>query len=132
MQNTITQLTEDPGVPVAARDFSVKDIVVIVIGAAQGIGRELARQYAAAGAIPVVADLNIDKAERVVAEIRDDGGTAFGVAVDIGDRESVNEMANAATAKFGRIDALISNAAIFVATLPKRPFDQIHFPNGSR
>jgi 3-oxoacyl-[acyl-carrier protein] reductase len=44
-------------VPRDARDFSVSDRVVIVTGAGQGIGREFARQYAAAGAIPIIACL---------------------------------------------------------------------------
>jgi hypothetical protein len=42
---------QDSGVPADARDFSVKDCVVIITGAGQGIGREFARQFAAAGAI---------------------------------------------------------------------------------
>jgi len=123
-QGAFVQLSEDSGVPLWARDFSVQDRVVIITGAAQGIGRELARQYAAAGALPVVADLNIAKAETVVSEVREAGGTALGVAVDIGSRESVDAMVSAVIAKFGRVDALVNNAAIF-ATLQKRPFDQI-------
>ncbi|GAA4353867.1 3-oxoacyl-ACP reductase FabG [Variovorax defluvii] len=123
-QGAFVQLSEDSGVPLWARDFSVKDRVVIITGAAQGIGRELARQYAAAGAIPVVADLNLEKAEKVVAEVQEAGGTALGVAVDIGNRESVDAMVGAVMGKYGRVDALVNNAAIF-ATLQKRPFDQI-------
>lgn len=123
-QGIFIQAPEDSGVPASARDFSARDRVVIITGAAQGIGRELARQYAAAGAIPIVADLNIDKAEKVVSEIEASGGTALAVAVDIGSRESVDAMVEKIVKKFGRIDALINNAAIF-ATLQKRPFDQI-------
>ena len=53
----LTHIPHDSGVPASARDFSVEGRVVIVTGAAQGIGRELARQFAAAGAVAVVADL---------------------------------------------------------------------------
>lgn len=123
-QNAFIQTPEDSGVPASARDFSVRDRVVIVTGAAQGIGREFARQYAAAGAIPIVADLNIDKADAVVSEVKKAGGTALGIAVDVARRESVVAMVEAVLKRFGRVDALINNAAIF-ASLDKRPFDQI-------
>jgi len=115
---------DDSGVPSSARDFSVKDRVVIITGAAQGIGREFARQYAAAGAVPIVADLSFEKAQEVVAEVKQAGGKALAVAVDVGNRESADKMVATVLEKFGRIDALINNAAIF-ATLQKRPFDQI-------
>jgi 3-oxoacyl-[acyl-carrier protein] reductase len=115
---------EDSGVPASARDFSVADRVVIITGAGQGIGRELARQYAAAGAVAIVADLNMANAERVRAEIDAAGGKAMAVKVDVADRASVDAMVAAVLDRHGRVDALVNNAAIF-ATLQKRPFDQI-------
>jgi 3-oxoacyl-[acyl-carrier protein] reductase len=123
-QKAFIRAPEDSGVPASSRDFSVIGRVVIITGAGQGIGREFARQYAAAGAIPIVADLNIAKAEQVLAEIEAAGGAAMAVKVDIGDRASVDAMVAAVLARYGRVDALINNAAIF-ATLDKRPFDQI-------
>lgn len=115
---------QDSGVPAGARDFSVAERVVIITGAGQGIGREFARQFAAAGAFPVVADLNIESAQRVLAEIEAAGGRGMALKVDIGDRASVDTMVQATLAQYGRVDALINNAAIF-ATLEKKPFDQI-------
>ncbi|HSW17733.1 MAG TPA: SDR family NAD(P)-dependent oxidoreductase [Ramlibacter sp.] len=115
---------DDSGVPASARDFGVKDRVVIITGGGQGIGREFARQFAAAGAVPVVADLDLEKAQRVMAEIEAAGGKAMALKVDVGDRASVDAMVAAVLGKQGRIDALINNAAIF-ATLQKRPFDEI-------
>jgi NAD(P)-dependent dehydrogenase (short-subunit alcohol dehydrogenase family) len=125
MTDTIaTHAPQDSGVPSSARDFSVDGRVVIVTGAGQGIGREIARQFAAAGAAAVIADLNLDNAVSVVQEIEEAGGKGLALKVDIASRESTDAMAAAAIAKFGRIDALINNAGIF-ATLEKRPFDQI-------
>ena len=115
---------DDSRVPASARDFSVKDRVVIITGAGQGIGREFARQFAAAGAIPAVADLSHENAERVRSEIEAAGGRAMAVKVDVGERASVDAMVAAVLAKHGRVDGLVNNAAIF-ATLQKKPFDEI-------
>src|SRR3954452_19937134 len=111
----LTHTPHDSGVPMSARDFSVEARVVIVTGAAQGIGRELARQFAAAGAVAVVADLDIDKADAVVKEIHDAGGIGLAVRVNVADESSVVAMADTVIKEWGRIDVLINNASIFSA-----------------
>ena len=63
-----THAPKDFGVPAFARDFSVSGHVVVVTGAGQGIGREFARQFAAAGAVPIIADLNLENAKTVAAD----------------------------------------------------------------
>lgn len=115
---------QDSGVPAAARDFSVRDRVVVITGAGQGIGREYARQFAAAGAIPIIVDINAMNCERVVQEIEVAGGRGMPAKVDITDEKSVQAMVDRAIGEFGRIDVLINNASIF-ATLEKRSFEQI-------
>lgn len=114
----------DTDVPAQARDFAVADRVVIVTGSGQGIGRELARQFAAAGAISVIADLSKQNADAVAAEITEAGGRALSIAVDVSDRDSVGAMVAAVIAQFGRIDTLINNASLF-SSLIKKPFEEI-------
>src|SRR3954451_3853880 len=90
---TTTHTARDSGVPAAARDFSLQNRVVIITGAAQGIGREFARQFAAAGAVPILADYNADGAHSVLGEIEAVGGHAKATKVDVADKSSVDEMA---------------------------------------
>ena len=98
--------------------------VAIITGAGQGIGRVFAKAFAAAGAIPVIAERNRARGDAVAAEIAAVDGRAMAIATDVADPDSVAAMAKAVEAEFGRIDILINNAAIF-STLEMRPFDQI-------
>lgn len=122
--DTFVHTPKDSGVPEWARDFSVADRVILITGGGQGIGRELARQFSAAGAISIVADLNLANAQRVRDEIVKDGGRATALCVDISDAASVDDLVRAVVAAYGRIDVLINNAAVF-ATLDKRQFEAI-------
>ncbi|MDI3470062.1 MAG: Oxidoreductase, short-chain dehydrogenase/reductase family [Pseudolabrys sp.] len=109
----------------SARDlFDLTGRVAIVTGAGQGIGRAFAKALAECGAVPVIAELNEAKAAAVATEIMDAGGKAFAVTTDVADPASIDEMIEAVTDEFGRIDILINNAGIF-STLEMRPFDQI-------
>lgn len=114
-----------------ARDFNVNGRVVLITGSGQGIGRELARQFAAAGAIAVIADLNLSNAEAVAAEIEVEGGRAMAITVDVADEELVNAMAAAVLKAVGRIDVLVNNASLF-SNLAKQPFDQISLASWRR
>ncbi len=85
----------------------------IVTGAGGGIGQAYAEALAREGAAVVVADINIEGAERVAAGIRAEGGSALAVPVDVSDPDSAKAMAGRAVAEFGGIDYLVNNAAIF-------------------
>ncbi|GAA2143105.1 SDR family oxidoreductase [Actinomadura napierensis] len=92
-----------------------QDKVVIVTGAAQGIGEAYAKGLAAEGASVVVADLNAEAGDQVAKQIRTDGGKAIFAPVDVSSPESAKALADATVAEFGGIDALVNNAAIYGA-----------------
>ena len=91
----------------------LKDRVAIVTGGAQGIGREYCLRFAREGASVVVADLRVDQAKAVEAEIAELGGQALAIEADVADEASVEAMARQTHERFGRIDALVNNAAIY-------------------
>ena len=81
--------------------------ICIVTGGASGIGRGIARRLAAEGAVVVIADIDLDSADALAAEL---GGQALAVRVDVSDRSSVEAMAEQVVGRFGRIDVLVNNA----------------------
>ena len=87
--------------------------VAIVTGAGGGIGQAYAEALAREGAAVVVADINLQGAEKVADGIKGEGGTALALPVDVSDPVSAKEMADRTLAEFGGIDYLVNNAAIF-------------------
>ena len=85
----------------------------IVTGAAQGIGEGYARALAAEGADVVVADLNRELGETVAKQITSDGGSAVFKEVDVAEPDSALDLASFTIERFGRIDHLVNNAAIY-------------------
>jgi 3-oxoacyl-[acyl-carrier protein] reductase len=99
-----------------------EDKVVIVTGAARGLGREYARQFARRGARVVVSDLR-DCAE-TLAVIENEGAKGLAMKTDVTDAGDAARMAAAAVETFGGIDILINNAALY-GSLKFAPFDQL-------
>jgi 3-hydroxybutyrate dehydrogenase len=103
--------------------MKLKDKVAIITGAASGIGKSIAVQFAREGAKVAIADLNLEAANAAAAEIRDAGGSAMGVAMNVADEKAVNDGVAAVVKKFGGVDILVSNAGIqIVHPIEEFPF----------
>lgn len=105
---------------------TLQDKVVIVTGAAVGMGEATARLFAEAGA-KVVADFNDEKGQAVVESIRRAGGEAIFVHVDISKTDQVQNMVQAAVDAYGRLDVAVNNAALTPDDRPVHDFDEAHW-----
>jgi NAD(P)-dependent dehydrogenase (short-subunit alcohol dehydrogenase family) len=90
----------------------VNERVAVVTGSGQGIGAGIARLLAAGGAKVVVNDVAAGRAEAAAAEIVAAGGTAVGVAADVGTSEGAEALVARAREEFGGLDILVNNAGI--------------------
>ena len=91
----------------------LQDKVIVVTGAAQGIGEAYATGLAAEGAKVVVADINAEAGSQVAKQLEADGGAAMFVPCDVSSADSAQALVAAVEAEWGGIDGLINNAAIY-------------------
>src|SRR3954469_7577425 len=99
----------------------LQDRVAIVTGGGHGLGAAYANRLAQEGAKLVIAELDGAAGERVAAQV---GGLAL--RTDVSNEDSANDMARRALERFGRIDILVNNAAIFHSVpMSRAPFDEI-------
>ncbi|MCX5576848.1 SDR family oxidoreductase [Kaistia terrae] len=90
----------------------IRNKVVLITGASSGIGAALARELAAADAKLVIGARRTDRIEALAAELEGAGGTVLAKSLDVTDRDSMNQFAQAALDAFGRIDVIVNNAGI--------------------
>ncbi len=96
----------------------LKDKVVIVTGAAAGIGAGVAKLFTERGAHVFLADLDGEGVRKTAATLQADGGSAFAFEANAGSRDAMASVVEDAVKRFGRIDVLINNAGIY----PRHPF----------
>ena len=92
--------------------MQLQNKVAIITGAASGIGKEIAIEFAREGARVVIADLAFEAATATAAEITASGGIAMAVAMNVTDETQVDAGVAAVVAAYGTVDVLISNAGI--------------------
>jgi len=96
--------------------MDLTDRVAVITGGGRGIGREIARTLAIAGAKVAVAELNPVTGEEASAEIHTLGRESLAVQTDVRSSSSVDSMAKQVIERFGKIDILVSNAGVALST----------------
>jgi pyridoxal 4-dehydrogenase len=104
--------------------MKLEDRVAIVTGAAQGIGRAIARKFADEGAKVVIADINGEGAEKAAAELPD----ATSIMTDVSSERDVQQMVDQTLSRHGKVDILVNDAAI----VPFTPWDEVTFQEWRR
>jgi NADP-dependent 3-hydroxy acid dehydrogenase YdfG len=100
---------------------NIANKVVLITGASSGIGEATARLLAQSGARVVLGARRIDRLEKIVAEIRRQGGTAAFRKLDVTNRQDVQAFVTFARERFGRVDVLFNNAG----TMPAAPMNAL-------
>jgi len=90
----------------------LRDRVAVVTGAAKGLGRAVAQRFAREGASVIAADIDEREGAAVVQALKREGLEACFVSTDISDENSVRQLMNTATEKYGHINILYNNAAV--------------------
>lgn len=98
----------------ALEKFSLAGKVAFVTGGARGIGKAVATGFAQAGANIVIADLDIEEAQRTCQQLEAEGVQTLAVKTDVTSPDSVNALIAAIDQKFGRLDIAFCNAGICI------------------
>ncbi len=100
--------------------------VTVITGAGHGIGKAYAQRFAAEGAQVVIADIHEQAGQSVASALRESGQSAWARTTDVRDYKSIEGLVHETLGRFGRIDVLLNNAAIYVTEqLWKGPVEEL-------
>ncbi len=103
----------------------LNDRIVVITGAASGIGLECARSFAKRGARLVISDINAEALEKARLELTAGGARCQAIACDVAREDSVNAFASAVHAEVGAVDVLVNNAGVaFLGSFEETPLAQ--------
>ena len=97
----------------------------LITGAAQGLGAAMARRFAEEGAVVFIGDLKAEAGDQTVGEIREKGGKAFFVTLDVTQEQSWIDALAAVEKEAGRLDILVNNAGINI----REPIEEMKAEN---
>ena len=103
-----------PPVPEPPKGQRLKDKVVLLTGAAQGIGEAIVAAFASQQARLVISDIQAEKVEAVAAHWRGQGADVQALKVDVSNQQDLHAMARRAVELHGRIDVLVNCAGVNV------------------
>ncbi len=103
-------------------DNNIKGKVVVITGASSGLGEAAAKHLSELGATVVLGARRADRIEKLAKEIKDNGGKALAMAVDVTQRDQVKNLVDSTVQQFGRVDVILNNAGI----MPLSPMDRLN------
>jgi len=101
--------------------MSIQGKIVAITGASSGIGEATARELAKRGATIVVGARRTDRLEKLVAHLRAQGATAEFTALDVTNRDSLQDFVRFARERFGKLDVIVNNAGV----MPLSPLEAL-------